>query len=198
MNEIKIKPGNDTEWYQKNGDNTYWINHDLNENSIVIDIGASVGNWTHKIFNKYNSYIYVFEPTDNIDDIINNNKIKKIKSAAYSKNGTELFGINYNEPSILKNDNQIEVNVIDINNFILSLDYIDLIKINIEGGEYHLLEYILSNKDVLKKIKSFLIQFHLIENINVEIKYDNIVNLLINNNFKLNWRFDFVWEKWIR
>lgn len=196
MNEIKITPGNDSEWYAQNGDNTYWINHNLNQDSIVLDIGASIGNWTHRIFNQYNSYIYAFEPTENINNIINHDKIKKIKSAAYNKDGTELFGINNHEPSALKNDNQIKVNVTDINKFILSFNVIDLIKINIEGGEYDLLQYILNDHEISKRIKSFLIQFHLIENIDVKSKYDNIINLLINNHFKLDWRFDFVWEKW--
>ena len=37
------------EWFSSKGDFTYSLNHDLNENSIVIDVGAYKGIWAEKI-----------------------------------------------------------------------------------------------------------------------------------------------------
>lgn len=35
-------------------------NYDLNEDSVVFDLGGYKGEWTEKIFSKYRCYIYVF------------------------------------------------------------------------------------------------------------------------------------------
>ena len=70
------------EWFQDNGDFNLRLNYDeLNENSIVVDLGGYYGQWTSDIFSKYNSNIYIFEPNPILSEIIikrfkRNSKIK--------------------------------------------------------------------------------------------------------------------------
>ena len=57
------------------------MNYDLNENSVVLDLGGFHGEWANKIWHKYNCFIYVFEPIPNLYEYINerfkdNEKIK--------------------------------------------------------------------------------------------------------------------------
>ena len=49
-------------WFQDNGDHTRLLDHDLNEKSVVFDIGGYTGEFTDDIFNKFGCNVYVFEP----------------------------------------------------------------------------------------------------------------------------------------
>ena len=49
-------------WVRDNGDHTLRLDYDLNEDSIVFDVGGYRGDFTSAIFNKYNCNVYVFEP----------------------------------------------------------------------------------------------------------------------------------------
>ena len=57
FDEISLK-----KWFEDNGDNTHRINYNLNQDSIVFDLGGYIGEWSDKIQRKYDSKIYIFEP----------------------------------------------------------------------------------------------------------------------------------------
>ena len=91
---MKISPSNDSEWRRQNGDYTYRINYDLNNNSVVVDLGARHGNWCSLIRNKYNSKIYCFEVVPQFcNELVNSgyktfciavsDKKEKVKSIVY-------------------------------------------------------------------------------------------------------------------
>lgn len=66
-------------------------------------------------------------------------------------------------------------------------------KINIEGAEYDLMEWIIS-EGLVKKIENIQIQFHdFIEN--AEARMVNIQNLLGRTHY-LTYLYRFVWENW--
>ena len=48
-------------WFKDNADHLLF-DHDLSQDSLVIDVGAYHGNWCKKIFNKYQCNIYAYEP----------------------------------------------------------------------------------------------------------------------------------------
>lgn len=51
-------------WIRDNGDNTHNLNYDLDENSIVMDLGGYTGVWAQQIIKKYNKkfdYPFVWE-----------------------------------------------------------------------------------------------------------------------------------------
>ncbi len=49
-------------WFRDNGDKTLRLNYDLNQNSVVIDLGGYEGQWSSDLFSKYCCNIYIFEP----------------------------------------------------------------------------------------------------------------------------------------
>lgn len=55
-------------WFKIRGDENLRINYDLNEKSIVFDVGGYMGDFTYQINKKYN--IYVFEPISEFYNII--------------------------------------------------------------------------------------------------------------------------------
>src|SRR5258708_7901812 len=72
----RVKP-----WFKNNGDETLRLNYpELNEGSIVFDLGGYKGQWASDIYARYNCAVYIFEPysiyANNIRDrFAKNNKI---------------------------------------------------------------------------------------------------------------------------
>ena len=44
-------------WIASNGDNTHNISYDLNEDSIIMDLGGYTGVWAQQMIDKYNPYV---------------------------------------------------------------------------------------------------------------------------------------------
>ena len=74
-----------------------------------------------------------------------------------------------------------------------SISTIDLLKINIEGAEFPLLESLETNGD-LRKIKCLLIQFHAFADNAIE-RRKNLQEALSKTHVKL-FDYPFVWECW--
>ena len=75
------------------------------------------------------------------------------------------------------------------------VEEVDLMKINIEGGEYELLEQLIET-DMMSKIKDLQIQFHNIAS-DPEKRMQAIQEALKNSRY-LTYQYKFVWENWTR
>jgi FkbM family methyltransferase len=187
-------------WFDDDGDNTHRINYDINEKSIVLDIGGYTGHWSEKIHEKYKCKIHIYEPVNEYFNKIcykfkQNNNIKVYNYGASNKN-TNTF-ITHNEASsslFIEGNSREKIELKDINLIIdeLLVEKIDLIKINIEGSEYELLESI-SDYNIYK-VKNFQIQFHKIGD-NFEEKRNSIRSRL-SKTHKITYNYEFVWENW--
>ena len=189
-------------WFADNGDNTHNINYDLNENSVIIDLGGYTGVWAEQMIQKYNPNVYIIEPVTKFYEImvskfLNNNKVHlmNVGVGVEDKNGF-IFMSGDGTSSNLANGESINVrfNTIDTVLEKFGLNEVNLIQINIEGDEYPLLEYMLETGSI-NKFKNIQIQFHL--GIKNDIKRrDEIRNGLIKNGFKIKFDYPFVWESW--
>jgi phospholipid N-methyltransferase len=52
------------------GDSTHSINHQLDENSFVMDLGGYTGIWSQKIIDKYNCNVFIIEPVKEFYNIL--------------------------------------------------------------------------------------------------------------------------------
>lgn len=191
---MKIKPSDSTEWYKINGDNTYRINYPfLTSNSIVVDIGARHGDWSDIIKKRYNPRIYCFEVVSEFCEQLIKKGYTTYQKAVIDYNGKIDIGIDGDEGSIFHEYDKFTVDCIDGDKlFSLIGNDIDLMKINVEGAEYRIINNLIENGNI-KKIKSLQVQFHVVENKDNE--YNEIYKLL-SKTHKLTWRFPFVWENW--
>ncbi len=92
-------------WFKVNGDQTLRLDYDLNENSIVFDLGGYKGEFASEIFNKYGSKIYVFEPILVFYDIIKSKfsdlpKIQAFHFGLGSKNEKMKISLTDNSSSV--------------------------------------------------------------------------------------------------
>jgi FkbM family methyltransferase len=188
-------------WNIKKGDEFLSLNYPLNKNSTVLIIGAFEGDYLSKLNKKFECKVLAFEPMKESFDIL------KSKFAEYGNISLFNFGLSdkteevyfseSEESSSLytKDKKSQKVLLKSYSEFIdeEKIELIDLIYMNIEGGEYDLLPSML-NHDLLKKTKHLQIQYHIINDTS-KIKR-KLINSKISNTHKRIFNFPFIWERW--
>jgi len=191
-------------WRQDRGDKTHRLDYDLNENSVVFDLGGYEGQWSSDIFSRYCCNIYIFEPVTDFADLIlkrfkKNPKIRIFHFGLAERTHQEIISVNNDASSIFskKTGKYEEITLIRASEFIKqnSINHIDLMKINIEGGEYHLLEHLIES-GLISTIDNIQVQFH--EFIpDAEKRMEKIQNEMIKTHY-LTYQYKFVFENWKR
>ncbi len=179
--------------------------YDLNSESICIDLGAFHCEWSLAISEKYNSpKIYAFEATSTIFEIGKNNIVNNsnIRLYNYGVGGSDYAAMINLGPALgvstslfIDSEEKIEVQIKSIKNVMedLGILFVDLIKINIEGSEYEVLECIIEN-NLQKNFKNIQVQFHRLGE-NYLSRYYKIRESL-SKTHKLTYDFPFIWENW--
>lgn len=204
MSSLKLNNQSLNMWFRDKGDYTHNITYELDDNSVVMDLGGYTGVWAQQIVDKYNPNMYILEPipkfhTIMVDKFKDNPKVHLLNNGVSTENKKgELFLGGDGTSSNLVNGESITVDFKTIDGVLYDwgLDSVDLIQINIEGDEYPLLEYMLNNGSI-NKFKNIQIQFHLgiDDDVNRRIK---IQEGLSRNGFKIKFNYPFVWESWTK
>lgn len=187
-------------WFADGGDERFRYSYNLSLNSVAFDVGAYQGNWARKIYDTYHCSIFAFEPVQAFYSTaasdIRYNAIRWLNFGLGDKNLETEIVISADGSSVFKEGDQREtIKIKSFGNVIkyFGISKIDLLKINIEGGEYNLLDHILSN-NFQSMIQDIQVQFH----INVP-DYENRRELIRTNLLKthyLTYDYAFVWENW--
>lgn len=152
--------------------------YDLNENDTVLDIGSHKGEFMERI-GKTGCKVIPFDPS--------------INRCAWVYDGEIAIGGGDDAQASFMYEGE-KYKCVDILNY---LDQeIALCKINIEGGEYQLMEHILKY-GFQKNVENFQIQFHPVVDINYEERYQAICNEL-SKTHHITWKHPFVWENWAK
>ena len=178
---------------------------DLNEESVVFDVGGFKGEFIEEITKLNNCLIYSFEPIEEYFNQIynkykNNSRIRVFKFGLGQDN-CEFLISKTGASSSFHNENTKNINselalIKSATEFIHNnnIKKIDLIKINIEGSEYDLLESITRDMNIIKNIGTFLIQFHDFVDDAIERRKE-IQQKLSDTHTKI-FDYPFIWEKW--
>jgi len=188
-------------WKLISGDKRMHKNYSLNSESIFFDLGGFNGSFSEKIIKEFNCYCYIFEPHPKYFDILNkkfnsNEKVKIFNFGLLDKNKNIYLSDDSASSRLISSDQGINVNVRDVSEVIdeLEIENIDLLKSNIEGAEYDLLNRLIDTHKI-KKIKSLQIQYHKDHTENAEFLRAEI-NKKLNNSHVNIWSYYFVWERW--
>lgn len=192
-------------WLNDNGDETLRLDYpDLNESSIVFDLGGYMGDFAESINAKYGCKVYLFEPHPKfyskcIERFSNNDKIIPLNYGLSDVEGEFTLSDSVDGSSFL-NPNHVEKVGIKckIKEFFGALDElnvasIDLMKINIEGGEYPLLLHILAS-DKLNLVEQYQVQFH--NFIDEATSMRNRILASLSKTHERTWCYTFIWENW--
>ncbi len=192
-------------WYADPKNRFYKTDFDINSSAVVFDLGGFEGQWASDIYSRFNCEINVFEPVPQYADEIKerfkqNSKIKVYPYGLFNKNMKTAIAIQGEGSSTLnkrEDSSKTEIELVRFIDFVKdnSINAIDLMKINIEGAEYDLLDDIIDN-GYLPNIDNLIIQFHdffpdskeRMERIHQKLKQTH----------ERTFFHEFVWEGWKR
>lgn len=202
MSQIKLNHQEINKWFAHRGDDTHILNHNLNENSVVMDLGGYVGVWGERIMRNFNPNLYIIEPLPQFFNVMENKfignpkvKLMCVGVAQENKDGM-IYLSGDGSSSNFNNGNGINVNFKKIEDILkdFGLEEVDLLQINIEGDEYPLLENMIQT-GLVNKFKTIQVQFHLGIPNDVE-RREKIQKGLIENGYTQKYNYNFVWEAW--
>ena len=190
-------------WFEIVGDESLRLDYDLDEESLVFDLGGYKGQWASDIFSKYVCRIFIFEPVTEFAKrirgrFIKNEYISVFEFGLSSKNSFANISINMDSSSIYKNSSDLqEIRLVEAIDFMKEhfIQEIDLMKINIEGAEFDLLNHLIDT-EFIHNIKDIQVQFHdfLPE---AETRMGKIQEKL-RETHEITYQYKFVWENWRR
>ena len=188
---VTLNETSQAEW-QSNNLEYLRYEYDLKSSDVVIDIGAYRGEWASQIFCRYGCRLIVIEPGPWIHGFPIGQIINK---SASDHEGVLKFGGQYYYSSEHEEPTH-EYPCFDINSLLTKYDEIALVKINVEGGEYSLLDHIIE-AGLHRRIRYLQVQFHCIEGEPYEDRHERIQRAL-SETHDLAWFYPFVWESWTR
>ena len=191
-------------WHADNGEFELRLNHyDLTHDSVVLDFGGYKGQWASDIFGMYHAEIHIFEPVVSFAKRIenrfkSNDKLNVYPIALGAENREEKIFLSEDGSSLYGKSGSFEPMIIkDAFEWITQkgLEKIDLVKINIEGGEYELLPRLIES-NLIESITDLQIQFHNLDS-SSKPKMNDIQEAL-KKTHELTYEYEFVWENWRR
>lgn len=179
-------------------------NYPLDENSTVVDAGVYEGRFAANIYEKFKCKVIGLEPVriffDKCQERFKNNpKIILINAGLSGKSEIASIVVDADATSRFINGKMSQMASFMPLNVIMSQfgDHIDMIKINIEGSEFSVLENII-NSGIINNIRFLQVQFH--ENLS-EYTPERLENIRfkLSLTHKVMWRWHpMVWESWER
>ena len=200
LNKESIK-----KWFADNGDATHNLNHNLNKDSIVLDIGGYTGVWASQILEKYDCQIYILEPVPDFYEKLKQRFMKcprvLSKMVGVSPDVDKELTINLDGDATLCLDDSpfgtTTIHLSPIEKILedLNIEEVDLVQINIEGAEYAVLKEWLRS-GTINRFKKLQIQFHQVAGIDYLSERSYIQNKLAEIGYIKVFDYPFVWESW--
>jgi FkbM family methyltransferase len=169
----------------------------LTPESIVVDAGAYQGTFARTIFNKYGCNVLAFEPVFECRVNLGEN-ILVVPFGIARYGGLYTFNIQLDGTGIYAKSSAFQsvraVNLIDMLNA-LNLQHVDLLKLNIEGMEFEVLEDLIQRQQ-LTRFDNIQVQFHPVIP-DAEARRNSIVKELLKTH-EPTYCYPWVWENYRR
>jgi FkbM family methyltransferase len=195
------------QWYADRGDQTLRLDYDLGPGALVFDAGGYHGDWAADVFCRFGCRIEVFEPVASFAEVI---AARFARNPSVDVHRYGLAGEDRRDRILLHEGGSSAVmepigaagerEEIELRDVVavmdrLDRDQVDLIKINVEGGEYELLERLLEAETV-DRFRYLQIQFHRGAPA-AESRMREIQNGLSRTHRRM-WSYPWIWESWER
>jgi FkbM family methyltransferase len=179
----------------------------LGPDSVVLDVGAHNGDWAAHMVEKYDPRIVAFELDPAtlpalIDRFRENPKVEvhgyglhdRDDELRLSQRGMGSTTFEEPVPRPL-GEPRVLVRVRDVASVLaeLNVGVIDLMKVNIEGGEFALLDRLIETAWMCR-IRCLMVQFH--EWIDGAHYRRFRIRSALGRTHLEDWNYDFIWEKW--
>lgn len=173
----------------------------LTGTSVVFDFGGYKGDWTAAVAQSQGAEFHVFEPHPSFAATLarrfaNDPRIRVHDFALASRGGTFTLSDNLDASSVHGEvADGIVCRSVAVTEFFADrpLSRIDVMKMNIEGGEYDLLPALLDGGHV-ERIGTLLVQFHNFGPSDPSRR--EAIRKRLARTHDCDWCYDFVWEQW--
>lgn len=163
----KSQAGSIGDFWRNGGNDLLYSDLPVTTGGLIIDAGAYRGEWSSGMIARYGCQAILFEPVPNFFQQLqayykHNSLVKIHNSAVGGKDRQSLFSLLDNGTSEYRDGKTVEFSVVDIDKVFkqnIGNQRVACMKLNIEGGEYEVLERMLEAK-LVTSCDSFLIQFH--------------------------------------
>jgi FkbM family methyltransferase len=184
------------------------LDHELTPQSLVLDVGAYTGEWSREIYQRYEPRILAFEPMPQFYMAMKAAFADQPKVSVYNfglsdsdrKVSMDLCGMGSSEFSSSRGLHAAEVTIRDVLAVFqeLQIEAVDVLKINIEGGEFPLLERMLEC-NLLSRCNKIMVQFHkYVLPTRRAIDWRERLVCEIEKTHAPIFKYPFVWEGWNR
>jgi FkbM family methyltransferase len=192
---MKIKPSDGSEFDRLDADRTLRFNYLLNNNSVVVDLGARHGNWAKIIRERYQPKMYCFEVVPEFCNELRTKGYNTFCTAVADREEVLTFGTVEGESSMYY-EPKFESQSIPASKIfeLINEEEIDLMKINVEGAEYNIIRNLIETGNI-GKVKNLQVQFHLFDLVDKREEYEQLALDLSKTHYP-SWKFPFVWENW--
>ena len=194
-----------TKWFADDGDATLRLDYPLDASSVVFDVGGYRGDFADAIFKRFGCRVFIFEPVPEyhahcLKRFSGNPAITCLNYGLAASTGSFLMKISEDASSFtrdieagrtLRASVRGAIEAVDA----LGVETIDLIKINIEGGEFELLPAMIDS-GLVRRTKYIQIQFH--NFVAGAVKARNDIRSKLGATHREMWCYPFVWESWER
>lgn len=179
---------------------------DLGPDDVAVDVGAFEGKWSRAVYSRYSCRIDAFELSPEFFPILH-------------EVATELPGMTVHEYGLGGSDSTVKVSGINLGSSVyasplvhagtrwldgqlrdvaavweeLGWDRVAVMKLNIEGGEYDVLDRLIE-ADLLGRIDCIFVQFH--EWIPDAHPRRRKIRKALRQTHNEDWGYPWVWEKW--
>lgn len=190
-------------WVKDKGDTTHRLNYTLTKDSTVFDLGGYHGDFAHAIHQRFDCKVYIFEPVPEfyrkcIERFQFNKNIVCLNYGLGSTDAWLNINMAENSSSTVVGTAGMAVQRVQIKSVVstiaeLKITSIDLLKINIEGGEFDVIPALIESTDI-NKIKFLQVQFHNFVDNAIEMRTD--IRSKLRTTHDEMWNYNFVWESW--
>jgi len=190
-------------WDGRRGDQTLRLDYPLGPDSMVVDVGGYQGQWASDIYARFRCRVLVFEPVPEFarllaERFVFNDDVEVLQLGLAGRSRREDMLLSGDASSACRSGGRrLSADIVEAGAYFehRRISGIDLMKVNIEGGEYELLEHLLDTGWV-GRIDHLQIQFHDFAQ-NAEARMASIRRLLAESH-RCAWSHAPFWESWSR
>jgi len=189
--------------WKESGREALRLDYPLDDSALVVDAGGYVGQWASDIVGRFLCRVHVYEPVPGFAEQI---RERFARNPLVTVHEVGLAGETREAPIELRgtgstifggNGRTTDIRLMRAADAFAEagIEHIDLLKLNVEGAEYELLEH-LAATGWLPRIRYLQIQFH-----DVAPDSDARMRALqawLTQTHEVMWQYELVWESWRR
>ena len=189
------------QWYADGGDDRFRFDYDLDETSFVLDLGGYEGQWASDLYSRHRCRIAIFEPVARFARNIaarfrKNGDIAVFPCGLGASSRVETIYLHGASSSTEKKQAQSEqIEIVDVRHWFEehNIEAVQLMKINIEGGEYELLDRLVTT-GLISRIDDIQVQFHNFTP-DAAARMEQLQHAMRSTHTP-TYQYRFVWENW--